>query len=398
MLLTKTGKIRKSRGAMNNEIKRKSNKISRRKSKLTETEKLICDTLLHESKSMSAPGSLVNGLLDFSHQENMSLSRRNNVSELVNEIIDNPRKRKSDKFPLENFFREEKRSSFGLNGIRSFGNNNQISKNLLRDAGEGDCVICQKIDRYMKITLNNTAHHNVLTLNMMETITNCLNKAECDPSISAILLKNNGDHFCSGIDYSELIDCKDKQAYKAKANELCSAIRTLTETLIHFPKPIMTAVNGACLEYGVALVILSDLTFTSSKTNFQVTFTKLNLTPVGCLSYLLPKMVGPSMANAMLLLGESFRATAAYDRGLINDIYGVHSFEEDINKRIKNLAAGQTQVMEETKRILRSLDVDMLRKTCDTEMEGYSKCILSDNCQRKITQEWTATINLYSSA
>ena len=60
---------------------------------------------------------------------------------------------------------------------------------------------------------------------MMETITNCLNKAECDPSISAILLKNNGDHFCSGIDYSELIDCKDKQAYKAKANELCSAIR-----------------------------------------------------------------------------------------------------------------------------------------------------------------------------
>ena len=46
----------------------------------------------------------------------------------------------------------------------------------------------------------------------------------------------------------------------------------------------------------------------------------------------------------MLLLGESFRATAAYDRGLINDIYGVHSFEVDINKRIKNLAAGQTQV------------------------------------------------------
>ena len=166
MLLTKTGKIRKSRGAMNNEIKPKSNKISRRKSKLTETEKLICDTLLHESKSMSAPGSLVNGLLDFSHQENMSLSRRNNVSELVNEIIDNPRKRKSDKFPLENFFREEKRSSFGLNGIHSFGNNNQISKNLLRDAGEGDCVICQKMDRYMKITLNNTAHHNVLTLNV----------------------------------------------------------------------------------------------------------------------------------------------------------------------------------------------------------------------------------------
>ena len=41
--------------------------------------------------------------------------------------------------------------------------------------------------------------------------------------------------------------------------------RSLTEALIHFPKPILTAANGVCLEYGVALVALSDLTFTSSK-------------------------------------------------------------------------------------------------------------------------------------
>ena len=39
----------------------------------------------------------------------------------------------------------------------------------------------------------------------------------------------------------------------------------LTETLIEFTKPILTAANGVCLEYGVAIVALSDLTFTSSK-------------------------------------------------------------------------------------------------------------------------------------
>ena len=50
-------------------------------------------------------------------------------------------------------------------------------------------------------------------------------------------------------------------------------------------------------------------------------------------------------ANAMIFLGEDYRATAAYDRGLINDIYGVHSFDEDIDKRIKQLASGQIQVL-----------------------------------------------------
>ena len=47
----------------------------------------------------------------------------------------------------------------------------------------------------------------------------------------------------------------------------------------------------------------------------------------------------------MIFLGEDYRATAAYDRGLINDIYGVHSFDEDIDKRIKQLASGQIQVL-----------------------------------------------------
>lgn len=41
--------------------------------------------------------------------------------------------------------------------------------------------------------------------------------------------------------------------------------RSLSEALIHFPKPILSAVNGLCLGFGVAIVALSDLTFTSSK-------------------------------------------------------------------------------------------------------------------------------------
>ena len=49
-------------------------------------------------------------------------------------------------------------------------------------------------------------------------------------------------------------------------------------------------------------------------------------------------------ANSMMYLGENYRATAAYDRGLINDIYGVHSFDEDINKRIKQISIRDLQV------------------------------------------------------
>ena len=38
------------------------------------------------------------------------------------------------------------------------------------------------------------------------------------------------------------------------------------------------------------------------QTQFELTFSKLNLTPVGCLTYLLPKLVGPAMASYFFFL------------------------------------------------------------------------------------------------
>lgn len=62
---------------------------------------------------------------------------------------------------------------------------------------------------------------------MMETIASCLSKSHKDPAIQSVIIQNNGDHFCSGIDYSELIDCTEKQEYKAKGAELCAAIKSV---------------------------------------------------------------------------------------------------------------------------------------------------------------------------
>ena len=45
--------------------------------------------------------------------------------------------------------------------------------------------------------------------------------------------------------------------------------RKLTLTLIHFQKPIMTAVNGNCLEFGLSLVAMSDLSFASPKVRWM---------------------------------------------------------------------------------------------------------------------------------
>lgn len=396
MLLTRKRRRSKSILALAKPINHdESSKSQRLRKGLSETEKLIRDTLLHESKSMSpnaSPLTIVNGLLGYK-KDQTNKNHRHSVNGFVNSFSDNSRKVKTE--PVSGSLDEPELQNCATNGTSQAPCNRAV-KHSLRDAGEGDHIICQTLNNYMKVTLNNTARHNVLTTHMMDTLTQCLQAAQNDSSVRAVVLKNNGDHFCSGIDFSELIECDEKH-FKSRATEICASVRSLSEALIHFPKPILSAVNGLCLGFGVAIVALSDLTFTSSKTYFELTDSKLDLTPIGCLTYLLPKLVGPAMANSMFFLGESLRATAAYDRGLINDIYGIHSFQEDIEKRINQLIARQSQAMEDTKRMLRELDLEILKKTCDSEMEAFTRCLTSEKCRRRLCQDWTVTINLYGS-
>ena len=141
----------------------------KRHPKMSETERLIRDTILHESKSISqkATSLVVNGLLDFAKPRNKSIARNSRASEVADNLVCKQKKRKIDEESIEEHnLRGEIRSNNNLNGISVLGLSYWNSKNPLRDAGEGDHIICQKIENYMKIVLNNTARHNVLTANV----------------------------------------------------------------------------------------------------------------------------------------------------------------------------------------------------------------------------------------
>ena len=60
---------------------------------------------------------------------------------------------------------------------------------------------------------------------MIESLTACLEDAGQNSSIKAVLIRNNGDYFCSGIDYSDLIECGSEKFYRQKATELADAIK-----------------------------------------------------------------------------------------------------------------------------------------------------------------------------
>jgi len=68
-------------------------------------------------------------------------------------------------------------------------------------------------------------------------------------------------------------------------------------TLIAFPKPVVVAVNGAAVGFGMALLALCDVVYASDKASFCCPYTRLCQTPEACASYTLPKILGSAMVS-----------------------------------------------------------------------------------------------------
>jgi enoyl-CoA hydratase/carnithine racemase len=82
----------------------------------------------------------------------------------------------------------------------------------------------------------------------------------------------------------------------------------MVDALIDFPKPLLALVNGPAIGIGTTMLGLCDYVVASDSATFNTPFTFIGLTPEGCSSHLLPKIIGTSNATAMLLFNRKFSA------------------------------------------------------------------------------------------
>ena len=59
-------------------------------------------------------------------------------------------------------------------------------------------------------------------------------RARKSDEVKAVLFCNNGDYFCSGIDYEDIIECTDEKSYKALVKELVSTLRSVEFLSIYY--------------------------------------------------------------------------------------------------------------------------------------------------------------------
>ncbi len=157
----------------------------------------------------------------------------------------------------------------------------------------------------------------------------CLEQADQDAEVRAIVVTGRGRGFCVGGDANALAGHARKGRYDAGTAERLArpgfgrAAQFDAAFAYHYglSKPVVAAVNGPAAGVGLALACFTDLRFAAAGAKFTTAHGKLNLPAEYGLSWLLPRMVGLSRATELLLSSRVFTAEEALDLGILNQVH-----------------------------------------------------------------------------
>ena len=167
-------------------------------------------------------------------------------------------------------------------------------------------------DHIARITLNRPEKKNALTRQMRKEIQNALFDVKTNPDIWLAIIDAEGDVFCAGKDLMEQVDPDTDDGTVYSNDELFVYMRTVY-------KPIIVALQGACMAQGAGFALSSDIVLMTEKASVGWPQVKRGISSVSGPTQGAHAMVWPT-AMGYLLRGKQITAQDAFRLGLCNEI------------------------------------------------------------------------------
>jgi len=169
------------------------------------------------------------------------------------------------------------------------------------------------------IILDRPDRCNALTRTMIADLLQAFRDFHQQRSVRAVILTGAGSAFCAGTDLHELQKTSLDNQAMTLWHEDAVAYRELIETMLRFPKPIISVVNGPALATGAGLVLASDIVIAAQDGSIGMPEPHVGLV-AGMVAPLLAFRVGAGIAANLLLTGRTADANEALRLGLFHEI------------------------------------------------------------------------------
>ncbi|MEQ8557606.1 MAG: enoyl-CoA hydratase [Henriciella sp.] len=200
-------------------------------------------------------------------------------------------------------------------------------------------------DRILTITIARPDRKNALTQAMYGVMADAINGANSDKAIRAIVITGEGDMFTAGNDLTDFASIEARESGEPPVTRFLNAIRDAE-------KPLIAAVNGPAIGVGLTMLLHCDIAYAAASANLRAPFVQLGLVPEAGSSMLLPRMVGRSMANDILLAGRILSAEEALACGLVSRVVADGEVLESALQTARKIAASAPGAVLKSKALL----------------------------------------------
>ena len=200
--------------------------------------------------------------------------------------------------------------------------------------GPEEILLVDVADGIAVVTLNRPARRNALNAALYRRIPEVLRALDVDDRVRATVITGADPAFCAGVDLKEFGD--GGPAAIASTGTAPGGGRTSWRGFLPaLAKPVIGAINGACITGGLELALACDFLLASERARFADTHALVGVMPGDGLTVRLPEAVGVRRAKEMSLTGNLIDAPTALAWGLVNHVVA----HDHLVPRARELAA-----------------------------------------------------------
>jgi enoyl-CoA hydratase/carnithine racemase len=215
-------------------------------------------------------------------------------------------------------------------------------------------LIYEKEGQVARITLNRPERLNAITFEMLEALTVALEDADRDRGVRAIVLTGAGRGFCSGLDLKDAAAGKGIGGGLAGGGVAHFGTRHLPTTVLHeIDTPVVCAINGPAVGYGLDLALGCDIRLMSESAKLVPGFAKRGIVPESGGTWYLPRLVGWARACEIAFLGDDLSSDRALALGVVNAVVPAADLAQEATRWAEKIAANAPLAIAAMKRLFR---------------------------------------------
>jgi 2-(1,2-epoxy-1,2-dihydrophenyl)acetyl-CoA isomerase len=202
-------------------------------------------------------------------------------------------------------------------------------------------------DGVATLTMNRPERRNAMSPEMNESLARVLAAVEVADDVGCVVLTGAGGAFCAGGDVKGMAIGGDAGAgptarYDARVHRQRLNQRAISQRLYEMPKPTIAALPGAAAGAGLSIALACDLRYAVPGAVLTTAFAKVGFSGDYGGTWFLTRLVGSGKARELYYFSDKMTAEEAERFGIVNAIFPIDTFADEVAERARRLAAGPT--------------------------------------------------------